>query len=140
VRSIVYGDHNLGSDPSILTDDVRVEGTAMARWKHFDENTIGRLGTKFRVGVLSATLALGAVGGVVALPTAPAMAGGCNSGTWGGVNGWGDCQGIGGGKWRLKVSCTWGQSSTSAVLTGDGHVDVTCPLGTDAQTASIIRL
>jgi len=90
-----------------------------------------------RAAVVSAALALGTLGGVVALPTAPAMAGGCNAGTWGSIYGWGDCRGVGGLKWQLKVSCTWGGDATSQVLTGDGHVDVRCPWGS-ARTASII--
>jgi hypothetical protein len=33
-------------------------------------------------------------------------------------------------KWRLRVSCTWGQSRTSGWFGGSGRVDVTCPSGT----------
>lgn len=77
-----------------------------------------------------------AIGSVAAVAPS-ATAAGCSAGTWGGIYGWGDCRGIGGRQWALKVSCTWGASATSARLTGDGHVDVKCPWGS-ARTASVI--
>ncbi|GAA1332452.1 hypothetical protein [Saccharothrix algeriensis] len=91
---------------------------------------------KFRGAIAVAAVAAGAL-----LPVAvsvPAVAqSNCSAGTWGGVWGWGDCRGE--GKWQVKVSCTWGGSATSAVLTGPGHIDVKCPWGS-ARNASIIHL
>jgi len=72
---------------------------------------------------------------VMASATPASAQSNCAAGTWGGIYGWGDCRGS--GKWQLKVSCTWGASATSNVLTGPGHVDVRCPWGS-ARTASII--
>jgi len=75
----------------------------------------------------------------IALATAePASAqSNCSAGTWGGIYGWGDCRGS--GQWQLKVSCTWGASATSSVISGPGHVDVKCPWGS-ARSAPIIYL
>jgi len=86
----------------------------------------------------AAALAVSVPAGAVALSASPASAqSNCSAGTWGGIYGWGTCQGQ--GRWQLKVSCTWGASATSSVLTGPGHVDVQCPWGS-ARNASIIYL
>ena len=88
--------------------------------------------------VLATTLAAGSVvPAVVATATPAAAQSNCSAGTWGSVYGWGDCRGS--GKWQLKVSCTWGGSATSGVITGPGHVDVKCNIGS-ARNASIIYL
>lgn len=90
---------------------------------------------KLRKTIAATVLAAGVVVPMAAVAT-PAMAQtNCSAGTWGGIYGWGDCRGQ--GKWQLKVSCTWGASATSSVLTGPGHVDVRCPIGS-ARNASII--
>jgi hypothetical protein len=109
----------------------------MTRIKESATKIARRFRTRLGVAFATTAVALGLLGGSLAV-TAPAMAGGCNAGTWGGVNGWGDCRGIGKRKWQLKVSCTWASSATSSVLTGDGHVDVRCPWPTSANYASII--
>lgn len=86
--------------------------------------------------LVAAALAMSVPVGAGILEAAPAAAqSNCAAGTWGGIYGWGDCRGT--GKWQLKVSCTWGASATSPVLSGPGHVDVRCPWGS-ARTASII--
>lgn len=83
-------------------------------------------------------IALGALAPTAILSASPAVAqSNCSAGTWGGIYGWGDCRGQ--GKWQVKVSCTWGASATSSVISGPGHVDVQCPWGT-ARNASIIYL
>jgi hypothetical protein len=93
---------------------------------------------KIRKAALAAALAVGSVAPMAAITATPASAqSNCSAGTWGGIYGWGDCRGQ--GRWQLKVSCTWGASATSPVLTGPGHVDVQCPLGS-ARNASIIYL
>lgn len=89
-----------------------------------------------RALVVTAMVALAGMGATVALPTTPAMASGCQAGTWGGVWGWGDCRGIGNRKWKLELSCTYGASASSSVMTGDGHVDIRCPWGS-ARNAGI---
>jgi len=89
---------------------------------------------------LATSLAItAAVFGGVTITSAPAASAqsNCSAGTWGGIYGWGDCQGT--GKWQVKVSCTWGASATSSVISGPGHVDVQCPWGS-ARNASIIYL
>ena len=93
---------------------------------------------KIRKAVLAVALAAGSVAPVAAMTALPADAqSNCSAGTWGSVWGWGDCRGS--GRWQLKVSCTWGGSATSPVLTGPGHIDVKCPIGS-ARSASIIYL
>jgi len=95
-----------------------------------------RLSSRLRALVVSCTLLLGSLG-LVTVGASPASAGGCSAGTWGYVWGWGDCRGVGGLKWQLKVSCTWGGSGYSGIVTGDGHVDAKCSIGS-ARNASII--
>lgn len=99
----------------------------------------GTIRTRARAALLAGALAVSTPAAVIAvdaLTAAPASAqSNCAAGTWGGIYGWGDCRGS--GKWQLKVSCTWGASATSPVLSGPGHVDVRCPWGS-ARTASII--
>jgi hypothetical protein len=95
-----------------------------------------KLFTRWRALLLSATMLFGTLGAVTVSAT-PASAGGCNAGTWGYVWGWGDCRGVGSQKWQLKVSCTWGGVGYSGIVTGDGHVDAKCNIGS-ARTASII--
>lgn len=95
------------------------------------------MSNKLKSALVAAALTAGAVGPVVAVADTADAAVTCRAGTWGGVWGWGDCTGT--GKWRLKVSCTWGASATSSILTGAGHVDVKCPWGS-ARSASIIYL
>ncbi len=91
--------------------------------------------TKKRMAVgLLAVATLTPLGALITAPAAEAQSN-CSAGTWGGIYGWGDCRGT--GKWQAKVSCTWGGSATSSVITGPGHVDVRCPWGS-ALTASII--
>lgn len=86
----------------------------------------------------SLAIAAAAFGTVTVTSAPPASAqSNCSAGTWGGIYGWGDCRGT--GKWQVKVSCTWGASATSSVISGPGHVDVQCPLGS-ARNASIIYL
>ena len=86
--------------------------------------------------VLVTTLVAGSVVPMLAQSPTPAAAqSNCSAGTWGSVYGWGDCRGS--GKWALKVSCTWGGSATSGTITGPGHVDVKCNIGS-ARSASII--
>ncbi|MGH3623338.1 MAG: hypothetical protein ACRDQ5_16325 [Sciscionella sp.] len=88
--------------------------------------------------VLTGALAVGVMAPVAVLDAAPASAqSNCSAGTWGGIHGWGDCRGQ--GKWQLKLSCTWGASKISAVITGPGHVDLQCPWGS-ARDASIVYL
>ena len=86
--------------------------------------------------VAAAMIAAGALTPITTASPAVAQSN-CSAGTWGGIYGWGDCRGQ--GKWQLKVSCTWGASATSPVITGPGHVDVRCPWGS-ARNASIIYL
>lgn len=95
-----------------------------------------KLANKGRALLLSGAVVLGTTG-LATVSATPASAGGCSAGTWGYVWGWGDCRGIGGQKWQLKVSCTWGGSGYSGIVTGDGHVDAKCNIGS-ARTASII--
>jgi hypothetical protein len=86
--------------------------------------------------MVASALATGTVVPLAVQTPSPASAqSSCSAGTWGSVYGWGDCRGS--GKWQLKVSCTWGGSATSGVITGPGHVDVKCNIGS-ARTASII--
>ncbi|WP_124771561.1 hypothetical protein [Micromonospora inaquosa] len=93
--------------------------------------------TWVRTALAVTLLGAAPVAAVALTPSAAMAAPSCNAGTWGGIYGWGDCRGMGSSKWQLKVSCTWGASATSSVITGDGHVDVQCPWGS-ARTASII--
>lgn len=109
----------------------------------FVSHTVSRVTAKItsraRVILASAMFAFATLGGVVALPTSPALASGCSAGTWGGIHGWGDCRGMGAQRWQLQLSCTWGASTSSGVITGDGHVDIQCPWGS-ARYASILYL
>jgi len=93
---------------------------------------------KFSKIVAATALAAGSLAPVALIggSAAPASAqSNCSAGTWGTVYGWGDCRGS--GKWQLLVSCTWGGSGKSGVITGPGHVDVKCSIGS-ARSASII--
>jgi len=94
------------------------------------------LRTKKRVATAVLATSLAAPIGLLMASPAHAQSN-CSAGTWGGIYGWGQCNGT--GKWQVKVSCTWGASATSAVISGPGHVDVQCPWGS-ARTASIIYL
>lgn len=88
--------------------------------------------------LLTTTLAAASIVPLAVATSTPAHAqSSCSAGTWGSVYGWGDCRGT--GKWKLKVSCTWGGSATSGVITGPGHVDVKCNIGS-ARNAQIIFL
>ena len=88
--------------------------------------------------IMAMTLAAGSIVPMaVGTPSPAAAQSNCAAGTWGSVWGWGDCRGT--GKWQLKVSCTWGGSASSGIITGPGHVDVKCPIGS-ARNASIIYL
>jgi len=87
---------------------------------------------------MATTLAASSFVPLIAQTPAPASAqSNCSAGTWGSVYGWGDCRGT--GAWKLKLSCTWGGSATSGTITGPGHVDVKCNIGS-ARSASIIFL
>ncbi len=110
----------------------------MAYMKHVMARFVKFTAAKGRVLALTSAVTLAGLGGAVALPATPAMASGCSAGTWGGIYGWGDCRGIS-RKWQLKLSCTWGASASSGVMTGDGHVDIKCPFGS-ARYASILFL
>ncbi|QKW12243.1 hypothetical protein [Verrucosispora sp. NA02020] len=58
----------------------------------------------------------------------------CGSGvnSWGdGRVAWGSCEGVTSPtRWRLVVTCTWGQSRTSSWFYGSGRTDVSCPAWT----------
>lgn len=101
------------------------------------KKTVARIvaGTRLRAQVVavSSVVGLGALFGAVALPTSPALAGGCSGGTWGGTHGWVDCSGMN-HQVTATLSCTWGASTSVRIQ--NGHADMTCPWGS-ARAVSI---
>ncbi len=83
-----------------------------------------------------AAVALGTAAVAPIVSAAPAHAGytWCGSGinSWGdGKVAWGACENVTSPtRWRLRVSCTWGQSGASSWFYGSGRTDVSCPAWT----------
>jgi hypothetical protein len=84
--------------------------------------------TKRRLVATAVALAAAAAPLALAQP-ASASVGACYSGIDSGTTNWawGSCTGVTAPtKWRLHVSCTWGDTIYSSWFTGNGRTDISC--------------